>query len=53
MKDKVNGCEAFDSLAMLERLFSMLCMLCMDKGSPLNLGLMISSNYAVIMIALC
>jgi len=35
-----------------EFLFSMLCMLCMDKGSFLNLDLMISSNCVVIMIML-
>jgi len=35
-----------------ELLFSMLCMLCMDKGSSLNLDLMLSSNYVVIMIIL-
>lgn len=35
-----------------ELLFSMLCMHCMNKGSSLNLDLMISSNYIVIMITL-
>ena len=35
-----------------ESLFSILCMLEIDKGSPLNLYLMISSNYVVIMIML-
>jgi len=33
-------------------LFSMLCMLCMDKGCSLNLDLMLSSNYVVIMTML-
>ena len=33
-----------------ELFFSMLCMLSIDKGSSLNLDLMISSNYVVIMI---
>ena len=32
--------------------FSMLCMLCTDKGSTLNLDLMIFGNYVVIMITL-
>lgn len=35
-----------------EVLFSMLCMLCMDKGSSLNVDLMISGNYVVITIML-
>ena len=30
----------------------MLCMLCMNKGSSLNLDLMLSSNYFMIMIML-
>lgn len=33
-----------------ELLFSMLCMLCTDKGSSFNLNPMISINYVVIMI---
>ena len=32
-----------------EILFSMLCMLCTNNGSSLNLDLMISGNYVVIM----
>jgi len=35
-----------------ELLFSMLRMCCMHKGRSLNLDLMISSNYVVIMIIL-
>ena len=35
-----------------ELLFSMLCMVSIDKGSYLNLDLMLSSNYVVIMIML-
>ena len=35
-----------------ELLFLMLCMLCMDKGSSLNLDLMIFSSYVAIMIML-
>ena len=35
-----------------ELLFSMLCMLCTDKGSSLNIELMIYGNYVVIMIIL-
>ena len=35
-----------------ELLLSMLCILCMDKGSYLNLELMIYGNYVVIMILL-
>jgi len=35
-----------------ELLFSMLRIRCMNKGSYLNLDLMISSNYVVIMIML-
>jgi len=30
-------------------LFSMLCMVCTDKGSSLNLELMLSNNYVMIM----
>ena len=30
----------------------MVCMLCIDKGNSLNLDLMVSSNYVVIMIML-
>ena len=33
-----------------EMLFSMLCMLCTDKGSSLNLNNMVSNNYVMIMI---
>lgn len=36
----------------LELLFSILCMCCMDKGSSLNLDLMISGNYIMIIIML-
>lgn len=35
-----------------ERLFPMLCMLCMNKGSSLNLDLMLLGNYFMIMILL-
>ena len=35
-----------------ELFFSMLCMMCMDKGSSLNLDLMIYDNYVMIMIML-
>ena len=35
-----------------ELLFSMLCMLCTDKGSSLDLNLVISSNYLIITIML-
>ena len=35
-----------------ELLFSKLCMFCMNKGSSLNLDLMLSGNYDVIMIML-
>ena len=35
-----------------ESLFSMFCMLCMDKGSSLNLNVMISSNYVDVYICI-
>lgn len=33
-----------------EQLFSVLCMVCIDKGSSLNLELMLSNCYVIIMI---
>jgi len=36
----------------LELLFSMLCILCADKGSFINLGIMISCDNVVIMVVL-
>jgi len=49
-KGKVNGLEASDALAMLGTMFAMLCILCTDKGSYINLDLMISGDCVVIMI---
>jgi hypothetical protein len=51
-KGKVNDLRCQMPWLCWELLFSMLCMLCMNKGSSLNLDLMISGNYVMIMIML-
>ena len=51
-KCKVNGLRHQMPWICWVFLFSMFFMLCMDKGSYLNLYLMITSNYVVIVIML-
>lgn len=51
-KGKVNGLKVHMPSLSWELLFSMLCLLCMNKGSSLNIGLMLYGNYAIIMITL-
>ena len=51
-KGKENSLRCQMPYLCLKLLFSMLRVLCVNKGSSLNLCLMISSNYVVIMISL-